>query len=162
MRYVFQNIFTCLLLAAIIGGIAGWILRAMRSGSKLTELEGMWQGKLDHLEDSWRGRFGALQGERDKLVASLRDTEAVAGDWKAKFSGLEDNCGKLKLDFDSVSGKLPALETAIAAGTAAAVKLTADLKSCSDARTLLEAKAGDLEAKLNQAVADDKAGDAAY
>ena len=131
MSYVFQNIFMCLLIAGLIGGVAGWILHRLLSGSRTSDIETAWQARLD--------------GERAKLTASVGEQEGLVAQWKTKFSGLDGDFGKLKTDFAGIQARIPGLETSLGDWTAKAkafeaseVKLAAELKACGAARTVLE------------------------
>ena len=60
MGYLSFQIIFFLLLAALLGFIIGWLLRASRFQSELQDLDGRWRAKL-----------GEVEGERDRFVAEL-------------------------------------------------------------------------------------------
>ncbi|MDX1981430.1 MAG: DUF4332 domain-containing protein [Bryobacteraceae bacterium] len=112
-------VFQNILLCLLLAGIIGTIVGWLLK----TFLSA---GKLTEVEDLWRGRLGAVEGERDSLAVHLKEAKA---------------------NFEGISGKVPGLEAALAAGAVSAANLTADLKACSEARARLEAQVADWTVK---------------
>ena len=169
MSYVFWNIFWCLFIAALIGGAAGWLLKQFFGG-----------GGTADLEANWRGRYDSLETERDKLAASLRESDGHLVSWRTKHGELDQNFQRLQADLAGLSGKLPEMETALAGWndqartwTGERTKLLADLddwkRKAGDAQARLgksesecASRLTDLEFKLNEALDAGRAGAAAH
>ncbi|MFN7920528.1 MAG: DUF4332 domain-containing protein [Bryobacteraceae bacterium] len=172
MSYVFWHFLGCMLIAAAIGGIIGWLLRGFGFSSKFADLE-----------NEWRDKLGLAESERETLTGRLKESDGLAASWKQKFASLEADHGKLQADFSAGSGKIPALEAAVAGWTAKAAtwdkdraKLAADLDACGRMRSQLEAQVGEwstrgkawdterstLMAKLKAAADEDAVEDANY
>ena len=158
MSYVFSNIFWCLLLAGLFGGLIGWLIKHFGGSGQLAELESTWQGK-----------FSGVESERDRLSATARETDDKLGSLQAKFANVE--------------GELSTLHAASLAWDKLRSKQASDLKAFAEERTSLEPKVtelsaeaaswqrkavdcgamiGDLENRLQLTIAEDKADDAAY
>ncbi len=79
----------CLLAAALLGFVIGWMLRQLGFG-----------GKLEELETSWKSRLAGVEGERDKL--RIHEAELTAhsrkleSEWVAKYAGLSADHEKMK------------------------------------------------------------------
>ncbi len=65
MSYLIQQMWFCLLLAALIGAIVGWLLKKLFYRDELAELDKGWQAKLAKIES-----------ERDDLQRKLSSTTA--------------------------------------------------------------------------------------
>ena len=134
MGYVFTHIFECLLIAGLLGGVIGWLMRGSGFSQRLADLEGEWGRKL-----------GLANDETSAALAKVKAAEVDGSGWKTKFVAMDGDFSKLKTSFSDVSAKVPALETAVAGWTAKAVtwdadkaKMQADLAACADARGKLE------------------------
>lgn len=100
------NMIPCLLIAGLLGGWIGWLLKSLLFGNKEQEYE----GRINELESSWgarwktkTGEFDALQanfntqGNRLSLVeadyatanANLKERDALLLDWEARYKKLE-------------------------------------------------------------------------
>jgi predicted flap endonuclease-1-like 5' DNA nuclease/predicted nucleic acid-binding Zn-ribbon protein len=106
----FQIIFF-LLLAALLGFMIGWLLRGSRFQSELQDLDGRWRTKL-----------GEVEGERDRFVAELTQSN----DAKAK---LDAEVKRLAETHDSNVKQLKRDHQTKLAAYADAEKATADLQS---------------------------------
>ncbi len=144
MTYVFWNIFWCLLGAAILGGIAGWLLKQFLGGKRLAELDADWQM-----------RFSGLEGERDRVAAAARESDERLTSLRTKHSSLEADFGALKKDLSRVSGRIPELEAelttwknASAAWDVIKSKLATEVKACGETRASLEAELGKWNARF--------------
>ena len=50
MGYLIQQMWFCLILAAVLGAIIGWLLKSLFCRGELEELESSWRSKVDRLE----------------------------------------------------------------------------------------------------------------
>jgi DNA repair exonuclease SbcCD ATPase subunit len=143
VSYVLQHIFFCLLIAAVIGGIIGWLLRHFGLS-----------GRLRELQEEWSGKVGAIAGERDQFALRLKESDGALAGLKNTLAGLEADRARLTTDLETVSGRIPVLETAVADWAARGrswetdrAKFAADLKTCVDARSILTAQVADWSEK---------------
>jgi len=105
MGYLISQIWICLLLAAIIGGIIGWVFR------------GGCRSKIEAVETNYRRRLADMEAEQSKLTIKVDDYDAVTRErdtLSAQVSGLQ----AVEQERDDLSARLTALERA---STAAAV-----------------------------------------
>ena len=65
MSYLISQLWMCLLVAGLVGLLLGWLLSRLLAGGKFTAME-----------DMWRFRLSGLEGERDRLQASLMSLTA--------------------------------------------------------------------------------------
>jgi chromosome segregation ATPase len=137
VSYVFWNIFWCLVGAALLGGLIGWLLKQFLGGNRIAELEAGWQSKL-----------GGIEGERDRLALASREADDKLTSWRTKYSGLETEYGTIKTDLTKLT---------------AGLKVCGDARAGLEAQLAKNAAViADLENRLQLAIAGDKAGDAAY
>lgn len=66
MSYLLSQIWICLLLAALIGGIIGWLLR------------GGCKKKIEAVELDWRNRFAGVEQERNEMSSRLGDLDNIS------------------------------------------------------------------------------------
>ncbi|MGI9227881.1 MAG: DUF4332 domain-containing protein, partial [Gammaproteobacteria bacterium] len=65
MGYLIQQMWFCLLLAAILGAVIGWLLKRL-----------FCRGELDDLDSSWRSKLDRVESERDDLRSQLSSAAA--------------------------------------------------------------------------------------
>ncbi len=99
-----------------------------------------WDKKYGALDADWKAKWAALEGDKKKLMADLdacgkkwSASEADLGSWKLKFAELEKASVAGKADYTSLTAKLAAGATALAAAEAARLALAADAKKQMDA-----------------------------
>jgi predicted flap endonuclease-1-like 5' DNA nuclease len=140
MGYLISQIWLCLLIAALLGGIIGWLLR------------GGCKRQLDALEDEWRNRMISLERERDSLSARLNDFESVI----RERDRLTAEVGKLRSienERDDLALKLAALDSGARSESGTATAKTSGaynafagssdtLKDSDEQRTLADAMSG--------------------
>ena len=67
MGYLIQQMWFCLLLAAILGAIIGWLLKSL-----------FYRNQIDELEATWRSKCDRVERERDSLQQQLADSSSAA------------------------------------------------------------------------------------
>lgn len=146
MGYVLGHIFGCLFVAAIIGGIVGWLLRHFAAQSRIEDINNDWSGKVD-----------LANGERDRIALQLKEAEGSVSSWKTRF-------GNLETEHATVSARVPELEAAVAGWAAKAAlwdrtrsQLEVDLKTCSDARSQLNLQIAEANKQLVSAQSANRA-----
>jgi predicted flap endonuclease-1-like 5' DNA nuclease len=124
------KIWLCLLIAAVIGGIIGWLLRSLFCKSKFDEYEGRLR---DNEEEIARLRGSLSKAKDDASVENNKDDAEIAA-LKAQISSLEGNLkASANLDADWKK-KYAALES--------------DLKVCHDRQFTLESDLKGWESKV--------------
>ncbi|MEE9302629.1 MAG: hypothetical protein V3U84_02480, partial [Thiotrichaceae bacterium] len=66
MSYLLSQIWICLLLTALVAGLAGWMLGR---GSK---------GKVKQLEEKWHTKLARAENERDYYSGEVKNLSAIA------------------------------------------------------------------------------------
>ena len=99
-----------------------------------------WDKKYGALDADWKAKLSSLEGEKRKLMADLDAcgkkwsvAETDLGAWKLKFADLEKASVAAKADHTSLTAKLAAGATALAAAEAARLALAGDAKKQLDA-----------------------------
>ncbi len=80
MSYLITQIVVCLLLAALLGGLAGWLLRALYGREQTARLVADYERRLR----DWR----RLERERDRLTERIQGLERENVDLNAKLLGM--------------------------------------------------------------------------
>ena len=111
MGYLIGEIIVCLLLAALIGAIIGWMLRGVRARSRAgvltTELEGA-QAKLLGAEEniaSLQNDCGRLQTELDQRSAELQNRGEEIEALKRTVAERDERIGSLVQDLRELRGR---------------------------------------------------------
>ena len=65
MSYLVMQILLCLLIAAIIGFIIGWLFKNFRCSNELEESKLHWQGKLDEANSTWKTKMQGIIGQHN-------------------------------------------------------------------------------------------------
>ena len=97
MSYLLSQIWICLLLAALIGGIIGWLLR------------GGCRKKLEAVETDWRNRFAGVEHERDEMSSRLGNLDKITRERDQLLKEASSLRG-VKDERDDLVAKLVALE----------------------------------------------------
>ena len=99
-----------------------------------------WDKKYGALDADWKAKLSALEGDKKKLMADLDAcgkkwsvAETDLGAWKLKFADLEKASVAAKAEHTSLTAKLAAGATALAAAEAARLALAGDAKKQLDA-----------------------------
>src|SRR5512139_1542481 len=99
MWYIASQIVFCLLLAALLGFLVGWLLRRRWYSERLADVESAWKGKFEaqglEMQEAkseckeQAARLVSLQGELvgkevqvKKLIARLGELESSVAQWK--------------------------------------------------------------------------------
>ncbi|MGH1477884.1 MAG: hypothetical protein ACRBM6_04015 [Geminicoccales bacterium] len=111
MGYLSFQIIFFLLLAAALGFIIGWLLRGNR-----------FQSELQDLDNRWRTKLGEVEGERDRFVGELTQSNEAKAKLEAEIKRLSETHNtqlqQLKRDYETKT-----------AASGDADKLTASLKA---------------------------------
>jgi hypothetical protein len=75
MLYLIGQILLCLLLAAAVGFVVGWLVRSVGERSRIQALEG-----------TWRSRLRAVELERKELERRVSEPEDAAPEAAAEAS----------------------------------------------------------------------------
>lgn len=135
MMEIIMKMLFCLLIAAIIGGIIGWLLRSLFCKSKFDEYEGRLR---ENEEEMARLRASLSKAKGDASTENDKDDAEIAA-LKAQISSLEGNL-KTSADLDADwSKKYAALE--------------ADLKTSNESYAKLETESSDWKTKLAELTA---------
>lgn len=97
MSYLLSQIWICLLLAALIGGVIGWFLR------------GGCRKKLEAVELDWRNRFAGVEHERDEMNSRLGSLDKVSRERDQLLKKVSTLHG-VQNERDDLLAKLVALE----------------------------------------------------
>jgi predicted flap endonuclease-1-like 5' DNA nuclease len=100
--------FLCLLLAAFLGFLIGWFLRAFFCRREQEEQEVAWKVRLEDChrqlevvsaeKDEWQSKHEDLQAEVDAATAAVAKSEA---DWGAKLELAESTSAKARADLEA-------------------------------------------------------------
>jgi|GEM_PF-725263 len=123
MNYLLSQIWICLLLAALIGGIIGWILR------------GGCKKKLAAIDYDWRNRYAGIEVERNELTSRLGNLDNVSQERDQLIREVSSLRG-VQQERDDLSAKLVAFGT----GTA-----SVSVEPSSDASVRLEEPGDDTQ-----------------
>ena len=115
MGYLLETFWLCLLLAALIGGIVGWLLRSWLCGRQMAGLQDDLDGANSRIRD--------LEAELAALRGQLSDAEANSSTLQARIGSLEGDLEGARADLGSAKAELGSA-TAAAAGAAASLAAT--------------------------------------
>ena len=89
------KLLTCLALAALLGALLGWLLKALTCGG------GEWRDKFEDLES----QFGVKNRELDGLKAELRSSKGEVDKYNLRFGEIEAERDKYKKAFLELEAK---------------------------------------------------------
>ncbi|HID82619.1 MAG TPA: DUF4332 domain-containing protein [Chromatiales bacterium] len=119
MSYLLSQIWICLLLAALIGGIIGWFLR------------GGCRKKLEAVEADWRNRFAGVEHERDEMSSRLGNLDKISRERDQLQKELSSLRG-VKDERDDLVAKLVALEASTSTISSQPTDTSSRLKDITD------------------------------
>lgn len=150
--YIWKEILACLLVAAILGAILGYLWRWLMDKGKAGELEASWRERFDKLSLDLDGAKAALKAEAGKLAEMTRlhgevtaqfgDASAKLGEATAKLTGYETELAGLRLKVPQLDADLVAKSAALAAALANFAKCQ---ESGADLTAQLAAKSTELD-----------------
>ena len=111
MWYIAQEILMCLGLAALIGGIVGYLLRHLFGSSQLGDLEASWRTRYDEVNGQLDGLKTSLTGEQGKYTAASQNVLSLDG----KLKEAHGTIGTLETDLLSWKDRVPKLDAELAA-----------------------------------------------
>jgi predicted flap endonuclease-1-like 5' DNA nuclease len=130
MTYLIMQILVCLLIAAAIGAILGWLLRSWLGGDSAASktLIADLQAKLGLAEKGTadaKAKFADVNGKLGLLEADASKLRGELGDWKLKFENADKDAQTQRSQFLNLQGTMQAAKTDWESKIAA---LTADHK----------------------------------
>jgi predicted flap endonuclease-1-like 5' DNA nuclease len=134
MTYLILQMLLCLLIAAAIGAILGWLLHSWlggMSGAAKTMLADL-QARLGLAEKSaedFKMKFGDVSGKLGFAEKDAADARAQLGDWRMKFEGADKDLSSVRSQFLNLQGTMQSARTDWDAKLAAAAKAEADLRA---------------------------------
>lgn len=143
MSYLLTQIWICLLLTALVAGLAGWLLG------------GTSKRKIKKVEDKWRADLARAENERDYYEGEMKNLKAVA----EEHEDIEDRFLQEK---ESLEKELDALQKGMKFNAEnskeAEVKLTEKAQVLEDENTSLSARFEEEQQVFSQRLAELEAG----
>lgn len=130
MTYLIMQMLLCLLIAAAIGAILGWLLRGWLGGDSaesrtlISDLQAK-LGLADKAAADAKSKFADVNGRLGLLEADTSKLRGELGDWKLKFETADKDAQHHRSQFLNLQGTMAAAKTDWDAKIAA---LTADHK----------------------------------
>ncbi|MFN7929960.1 MAG: DUF4332 domain-containing protein [Blastocatellia bacterium] len=159
MELILRMLF-CLLLAGIIGGIIGWLLRALRGGNQTAQLEEAWQGRLASKEREWemlradsRKQLAVTENKLSECNAGVQTHLATIADHEAKYAEFQAALAAKTTAHDQLSAEVAALKDQVATAESAAADWQGKLATAEASLTSKHSELGDLTTKLAAAAA---------
>ena len=106
MDYLISQIWLCLAIAAILGGIIGWLLR------------GGCRKKLLDIESSWQDRYALIENENNVLTHQVKDIETLHLEKNTLLSQVKDqeqNRERITVERNGLSSRLSIMEKGVKA-----------------------------------------------
>ena len=123
MTYLIVQMLFCLLLAALIGGWIGWLLRGSRSERLLAEQKAHWEMQLEQQRTEYQAAQEELEIRSSRLETTLSDLE----DQRSQVEILGKRIGEQETRVQELQGDLDARQAALDEGSTEIAALTAQL-----------------------------------
>ncbi len=94
MSYLIQQIWLCLLIAALIGAFIGWWLAKLSYRSKLDDLDAKWQRTLDEKESDYSRRLEIIDKPPADVAAPIASLAEQSSYDVEEIEGIGKNYGK--------------------------------------------------------------------
>ena len=140
MWYIVQEILMCLGLAALIGGVVGWLLKQFLGSSQLVDMESSWRMRYDEVNGQIGGLKSSLTAEQGKFATAAQNILGLEG----KLKDATASIGTLETDLLSWKDRVPKLDAELAAKAGALTIALADYAKCQETSAALSA---DLKAR---------------
>lgn len=144
MNYLLSQIWICLLLTALVAGLAGWLIG--RSGKY----------KLKTLEEKWRTKLARAENERDYYAGEVKNLSAIA----EENNGMEE---RFAVEKNSLEKELGTLQKGMKSSTDDAKKheekLTLKANQLEEQNTSLNARVEEENQIFSQRLAELEAGE---
>jgi predicted flap endonuclease-1-like 5' DNA nuclease len=134
MTYLILQMLLCLLAAAAIGTILGWLLRGWLGGmsasakAALADLQAR-LGLAEKNADDFKMKFGDVSGKLGFAEKDAADARAQLGDWRMKFESADKDLSGVRSQFLNLQGSMQSARTEWDGKLAASAKTEADLRA---------------------------------
>jgi predicted flap endonuclease-1-like 5' DNA nuclease len=134
MTYLILQMLICLLIAAAIGAILGWLLHSWLGGMSgaakglLADLQAR-LGQSEKSAEDFKMRLGDVSGKLGFAEKDAADARAQLGDWRMKFEGADKDLSTVRSQFLNLQGSMQSAKSDWEAKLAASTKAEADLRA---------------------------------